>query len=1201
MLRKQLLAALLCLPVAFQSAPMPVLAQEQPFVEETETSFSTFDESDEPVSESKSQQMQLKSVSPKSISQPDVVSKLATYTSYWPGKKWDERNGLGKQCYAFAHYIFNNLFGRGNITVGSYSGSTQYKFDAPRSDIITIGTVTPAGGQSDFAALLNQAAPGDYMQMKRRRSGGPHSAIVVSVDQGAGTISYIDANSDNANTCKLHNDSYSTFYNTNQGLSIYRYRDYNPSSSSSCNCSESYAGDYRCTSKSTLLIRSGHGTGYSSLGSIPSGATVHVSKADGTWAHVTYNGISGYSSMQYLEAINVNHDAKLVLDEVSVKPGVVRLRGWTFDEDVPNEASAVHMYVYNSAGDLVCFKSGGTEFERTDVNQAYNISGIHGFDFFWYIPGSGEMTLKLYSLNKPSGNNNLSAQTTVNMTADTTPPTVSDFQVVEATQDTITYRFHASDDSGLINNPRVAVWSKNNGQDDLIWKDLGDSIGEKDYEFSVKRSEHNGDYGEYYTHIYVYDHAGNEHKIVVNDLTDKVYFYKYVESLSFDVSSLTLKPGQTRTLQVIKTPSDSTLAETNWSSDNTSVASVSDGVITAKSAGSANITLTAKNGVSATCHVTVNEEKIDIETCQIEEIPDQKYTGFLVKPSITIRNSNGVQLVRDTDYTVSYNNNELPGTATVLVTGKGKYAGSIMQEFQILEPELTSISFDVSSVTLKVDEMKILEVQHSPTYSRLTKEVWLSSNTDVATVSSSGTIRAKAPGTAVITLTAQNGITATCRVTVEKISIANCQIENIPEQTWTGSAVEPDIIVRNNAGNLLYRNKDYTVSYSDNELEGTASATITGCGQYTGSQTVQFRIVKPLTRSISFDVSSITLKPGQTKTLQVVKNPAESRLTETRWSSSDTEVATVSGGTITAKAPGIATISLTAKNGIYAQCRVTVEEDKINLNACQIESVEEQKWTGSSIRPEVVIHNASGILLEEGTDYTLSYSNNKDEGTAQITVTGKGKYTGSKTVTFQIKKPVVSQDADAVVAIESVQTVAGETVRIPVSVTKNKGMAGLSIQFNYDKSVFENPRIEDTEWGGYWNSNTNNGIKAIWLGTENETSTGHVFDLLLDVKDTAAEGSYSITGAVDQDNTFNNNQQDVILAVQPGTVTVSQYLLGDVNLDGKVNNRDALMISQYVAEKITFNSTQLSAADFNGDGKVNNRDGFAIFQSVGSR
>ena len=75
-----------------------------------------------------------------------------------------------------------------------------------------------------------------------------------------------------------------------------------------CACSDSYAGTYVATSTPTeLRIRSGHGTSYSILGSIPYGAEVTVLEASGQtkddWAHVVYNGIQGYSSMEYLEKI----------------------------------------------------------------------------------------------------------------------------------------------------------------------------------------------------------------------------------------------------------------------------------------------------------------------------------------------------------------------------------------------------------------------------------------------------------------------------------------------------------------------------------------------------------------------------------------------------------------------------------------------------------------------------------------------------------------------------------------------------------------------------------------------------------------------------------------------------------------------------------------------------------------------------------
>lgn len=66
-----------------------------------------------------------------------------------------------------------------------------------------------------------------------------------------------------------------------------------------CSCSEAYAGYYICTASSALNIRNGHGG--SVIGTMPANAVVYVSKADGQWAHVTYNGIKGCSSMKYLK------------------------------------------------------------------------------------------------------------------------------------------------------------------------------------------------------------------------------------------------------------------------------------------------------------------------------------------------------------------------------------------------------------------------------------------------------------------------------------------------------------------------------------------------------------------------------------------------------------------------------------------------------------------------------------------------------------------------------------------------------------------------------------------------------------------------------------------------------------------------------------------------------------------------------------
>lgn len=71
-----------------------------------------------------------------------------------------------------------------------------------------------------------------------------------------------------------------------------------------CNCSTDYAADYYVSTNSLpLTMRSGHGTDYSIVTSIPKGSQVYVSRADGNWAHVEWNGYSGYCSMDYLTKI----------------------------------------------------------------------------------------------------------------------------------------------------------------------------------------------------------------------------------------------------------------------------------------------------------------------------------------------------------------------------------------------------------------------------------------------------------------------------------------------------------------------------------------------------------------------------------------------------------------------------------------------------------------------------------------------------------------------------------------------------------------------------------------------------------------------------------------------------------------------------------------------------------------------------------
>lgn len=169
----------------------------------------------------------------RAISQTDVSCKLNSLMSQYVGQRGSWNFAGGSQCYGFAHMIFNNIFGRGSRQVGNgalSSNPTNYRLNNLASDIRTIGSLGPGYSAGSLENLLEQAAPGDYVQV-RRKSGTPHSMICVSVNAGANTIEIFDANSDGAGTAKHYTQSFSTFMSKNSGVSVYRHSSYSPGSS----------------------------------------------------------------------------------------------------------------------------------------------------------------------------------------------------------------------------------------------------------------------------------------------------------------------------------------------------------------------------------------------------------------------------------------------------------------------------------------------------------------------------------------------------------------------------------------------------------------------------------------------------------------------------------------------------------------------------------------------------------------------------------------------------------------------------------------------------------------------------------------------------------------------------------------------------------------------------------------------------------
>lgn len=241
---------------------------------------------------------------------------------------------------------------------------------------------------------------------------------------------------------------------------------------------------------------------------------------------------------------------------------------------------------------------------------------------------------------------------------------------------------------------------------------------------------------------------------------------------------------------------------------------------------------------------------------------------------------------------------------------------------------------------------------------------------------------------------------------------------------------------------------------TETELQFTSSndtiATVTNKGIVTGHQsgtaiitvgTVDGRLTKKVTVEVGEPVTSLELNntklnlvKKETSLLSVTITPDNAVTKEVQFSSQDESVATVdSNGKVTAVGIGTTQIIVKSMEGseITAKCLVTVKQKVTKLS---ISSIAAQTFTGRAIKPKVIIKDGT-YQLQYGKDYSLKWKNNKNIGTATITIVGKGNYTGTKKIHFIIKPSKVAlssvkstKSTTAVVNWKSMKGVSGYQV-----------------------------------------------------------------------------------------------------------------------------------------------------------------------------
>ena len=423
-----------------------------------------------------------------------------------------------------------------------------------------------------------------------------------------------------------------------------------------------------------------------------------------------------------------------------------------------------------------------------------------------------------------------------------------------------------------------------------------------------------------------------------------------------------------------------------------------------------------------------------------EFIPDQIYTGEEIKPEVKlyVEENGGKHFFElNKDYTVSYENNT--NITDVVENGRAKiiltptkdgslYGGSRTVNFTILAPQKYPVVMQdsdggtSSASTKDAEEGTKIELTATPDegyhfvkWQVLSGDVSIENNSFIMPAAEVRIQAVFEADTYTVTLHANGG---------------TINSGDVDSYTYGVGAVLPT------ADNMAYTGYTFNGWYEDSSFSGSPVTAISATD--TGDKT--------------FYAKWVPVKPGaQSYTVLVSANPEAG--------------GTVSGGgtytentyvTVTAAAKeGYRFVKWTEDGSAVsdsADYAFTVTADRTLTAVFEKETSDERHeglwvsgmqdtvpYTGAPVRQEniKVYHNST--LLQEKTEYTISYKNNKNAGTAQLIVTGKGNYKGKVTQNFIIEAIDLSRESqNSISATVATAVATGKKLKPAVTVTWNQ-------------------------------------------------------------------------------------------------------------------------------------------------------------------
>lgn len=512
--------------------------------------------------------------------------------------------------------------------------------------------------------------------------------------------------------------------------------------------------------------------------------------------------------------------------------------------------------------------------------------------------------------------------------------------------------------------------------------------------------------------------------------------------------------------------------------------------------------------------------------------------------------------------------------------------------------KITDITLDKSNAGIVIGETLQLTANVVPEDATNTGINWTSTNPSIATVSDSGVVTGVAVGTAQIyaTSVSNSACYAICDITVAAQKVAVTGIEfsdnifNTPYEVNIGKSLTLSPTIKPSDAT----NKDIKWTSNDSSIATVTNGKVTGIaegsttitattvdGGYSASVTV--KVTKPTVyvTGIALNTEQMTVDVKATKKLIAAVTPADATDKTITFKSNNNAIANVSSdGTVTGVSPGttlVQVISDTSSGKFIAFCTVTVPKPIIEVTSVKLDKGSLEIVEGKTVPLKTIIKPTNATYK----NITWSTSDESIATVSQdgyVTAQGVGEAVVSATAVNGVNVicniTVLPSDTPAQLKVEDATVKAGKQVPITISIASNPGISTFNFDLTYDNTklypvsytkgdALENVNIVTPL--GSQSFKDRNSVRFLCSTTDskNMDTDGDLITVVFQTLNDIEYGEETI-GIVPTAFT-NQNYENINLQEDNCTLSITDYIIGDVNNDDVVDLKDSMILGQYIA------------------------------------